>query len=647
MRSPRLFLILVAGIAALLLGGATAAGGARSTHSIVYLSNWAPHFRTAEIYTLTRSGGRPHDLTNNELDDLDPSWSPDGHTIVFASLRGGDFDLYLMSAGGGSVRRLLALPGDQRQPVWSPDGDTIAFVSRGADRNEKGWQPNQLFLVNVDGSGLRQLTHLENGAADPAWSPDGRTLAASDGSIFTINADGSGFHELPPSVETDGDAHPSWSPDGEWIAFDRYEIDFSTTDVWLMNAGGSGQRRLLRFGGQPAWSPDGRRIAFVNGDVWSCDREGCVEEGLAAVAWVAANGGRRHYLTRPLVRSGEVFGSPEKWMLGDDVSYFGLHWSSDGRRLLFARRLEQRLPDLFAVGARGGTPKRLTTTSAVEKDPLVSPDGRHVMYERFPLGGGAPAVLLAGLAAGRPRLLAHHGRVGAWSRDGRELAYLGKVELGGPRPPTIYVARGDGAHRQALVRGFSPSWSPDGNRLAFLEASKPRLGIADTISLVDRDGGGRRRLLIQPRRRIYGLAWSPTGAWLSFVSASRSGQTLATRLELLNVATGRSRAITRGSFGDDVPVWSPDGGLLAFTRRPRSPYGTLSAVVVSRWDGRGAHRLGKWRWREALPAWSPDGSRLVFASMRNGNYQITTATPDGRHRRVLTTNLADNIEPSW
>ena len=131
------------------------------------------------------------------------------------------------------------------------------------------------------------------------------------------------------------------------------------------------------------------------------------------------------------------------------------------------------------------------------------------------------------------------------------------------------------------------------------------------------------------------------------MSASRSGQTLATRLELLNVETGERRALTRGSFADDVPVWSPDGGLLAFTRRPRSHYGTLSAVVVSRWDGSGAHRLGKWGWREALPAWSPDGSRLVIASMRSGNYQITTLAPEGRQRHLLTTNLADSLEPSW
>ena len=124
------------------------------------------------------------------------------------------------------------------------------------------------------------------------------------------------------------------------------------------------------------------------------------------------------------------------------------------------------MPDLFAVAATGGRPKRLTATPEVENDPLVSPDGRRVMFERFPLGGGAPAVVLARLGGGRPTLLARHGRVGVWSRDGRQLAYLGKLELGGARPPTIYLARPDGSHRRALARGLSPTWSPDGRRLA-------------------------------------------------------------------------------------------------------------------------------------------------------------------------------------
>jgi Tol biopolymer transport system component len=168
----------------------------------------------------------------------------------------------------------------------------------------------------------------------------------------------------------------------------------------------------------------------------------------------------------------------------------------------------------------------------------------------------------------------------------------------------------------------------------------------DTISVINADGTGARRLLYLPRRSLYGLAWSPAGDWLAFVIASRRA-TLSNSIELVNANTGETRSVTGPSFWQGPPVWSPNGHWLAFDRRRRDPYSTLTAVVVSRADGRGAHRLGKWSWRESGPAWSADGSRIALSSMRHGNYEITTVRPDGRHARKLTNNLADNIEPSW
>jgi TolB protein len=583
-------------------------------------------------------GGRSRNLTNNELDDVDPSWSPDGKRVVFASRRRSSFDLYVMNARGGRVRRLLALPGDQREPVWSPDGKRIAFVSPGSERNEKRRRPSQVFVMRVDGTGVTQVTHVENGAGDPAWSPDGDRLAGSDGSIFTVNADGSGFRELPPTVDTEFDEHPSWSPDGTHIAFDRGEIDFSTTDLWVMNADGSAQRRLARFGAQPSWSPDGSRIAFVNGDVWSCDRDGCFEEGLSAIATISPRGGRRHYVTRPLERLGQSFGAPQRFLFTDGASFFGVRWSPDGRGLLYARRLDTRALDLFAL-VPGGPPRRLTSSKGIETNAVLSPDGRRVMFARYPLYGGAPGVFVLGTEGRGLRLLAVHGYVGSWSPDGRKLAYLVDAGQGSPQ---IYVADADGSHRRRLVDGTDPTWSPDGRRIAYVQHSK-RGSLGHAIAVVDSGGGAPSLLLRLPRRGVYGLAWSPVGDWVAFVNASLARP--SSFIELVNAATGATRGVTSGRFRDGSPVWSPDGRRLAFDRWPRDS--DLVAVVVCRADGRGAHRLGKWRWRETGPSWPPNGRRLVLASKRSGNYEITTVRPDGTGRRELTHNLADNVEPSW
>jgi TolB protein len=606
----------------------------------VFASNWAPHFRTSELYVVHARGGRPRNLTNNELDDVDPSWSPDGKQVVFASRRRGSFDLYLMNARGGRVRRLLALRGDQREPVWSPDGNRIAFVSPGSERNEKGWRPPQLFVMNADGTGVTQVTHDENGAEDPAWSPDGEELAGTNRSIFIVNADGSGVRELPPTVETEFDEHPSWAPDGTRIAFDRDELDFSTTDLWVMNADGTGQRRLARFGAQPSWSPDGRTIAFVNGDVWDCDRDGCYEEGLSAIATITASGGRRHYVTRPLVRRGVSFGAPARFLYGDGATFFGVSWSRDGRELLYARRLDERLLDLFRL-TPGGRQKQLTHSRGTETNPVVSPDGRSVMFARYPADGGAPGVFVMDVAGSDAHPLAAHGYVGSWSPDGRWVAY---VVVSGKRQPRIYIAHADGSHSRRLVDGIDPTWSPDGRRLAVVLPVQRDPYVGHALGVIDVDERVAKPLVRLPRRSLYGLAWSPAGDSVAFENAHPTK--LESFIELVNADTGKVKRVTSGRFWDGVPVWSPDGRRLAFDRR-LSDSSDLVAVVVCRWDGRGAHRLGKWRWREFGASWSSNGRRLVLASRRDGNYEITTVRPDGTGRRALTHNLADNIEPSW
>ena len=255
-------------------------------------------------------GMEPVRLTNHPDRDSDPSWSPDGKQIAFASTRDGDWSVYVMNADGSGVRRFADAGSRDREPAWSPHGQWIAFVSN------KG-----IYLVRPDGSGLRSLEGLGKGLGPVrsvtavSWSPDERHLTYDvlggyeSGNVFTGPIDGSAkpkrltsgwtpawspqgdriaFSTQGPksfsdrriegiySVGIDGKTrvclwehpfryrgaelvrYPSWSPDGKRIAFHRHER------LYTVNADGADADWLLN-GQRPAWSPDGSRIAFCDG----------------------------------------------------------------------------------------------------------------------------------------------------------------------------------------------------------------------------------------------------------------------------------------------------------------------------------------------------------------------------------------------
>ena len=152
---------------------------------IVFASQREEHFRgdfgiTGEIYVMDDDGGNQQRLTNNRKNDWEPSWSPDGERIAFASDRKGDlenFEIYVMDADGGNQQRLTNNRSDDNSPSWSPDGERIAFSSRRDENFE-------IYVMDDNGGNPKNLTNHPHGDGNPAWlnspflvSPTGKKFA--------------------------------------------------------------------------------------------------------------------------------------------------------------------------------------------------------------------------------------------------------------------------------------------------------------------------------------------------------------------------------------------------------------------------------------------------------------------------------------
>jgi hypothetical protein len=230
-----------------------------------------------EIWTMNPDGSSQTKLTDNTVDDIQPTWSPDGKWIAFASKRDGNYEIYVMSGSGGSQTRITSNPATDLSPTWSPGGDQLAFSS---DRDSG----DEIYKMNANGSSVMRLTTNTAPDDSPTWSYEGSKIAfvsvrsQCPGSymIWTMNPDGSG--QNPEFGCNDTDYYdPTWAPrDDPQYAPNQLVLGYfwSYYDVWgaeamvyYMNfpylAGGYEYYDNPRYLGDGTWSPDGNWVAYL------------------------------------------------------------------------------------------------------------------------------------------------------------------------------------------------------------------------------------------------------------------------------------------------------------------------------------------------------------------------------------------------
>ena len=236
-----------------------------------------------------------------------------------------------------------------------------------------------IFEMNADGSAQHRLTPREVGdvtstrrlffQVNPAWSPDATRIAfasqrSSSFDVYVMNADGTGTRRLTSGKGND--SHPTWSPDGRRLVFDR------DGDIFAMNADGTDVTRIsdvTAAEGEPSWSPDGKWIAYVRRTPGTASRE----------LWLMRPDGSRR---RALTARNATVATPA--------------WSPDSSRVVFASNEGGEIYKLYTIGVDGKGLRSVAPTASDNFEPSWSPDGQTIAYFEdgaiwmVELGGGEP-----------------------------------------------------------------------------------------------------------------------------------------------------------------------------------------------------------------------------------------------------------------
>lgn len=231
------------------------------------------------IWMLTVGDPNPVQLTHDNFLNVDPTWSRDGKWLAYVSDRrgSGTMDLYLRDLETGAERRLTQTEEDVMQPAFAPDGRTVAVFMR----DSSDWHGATLYLVDVGTGAMKKAYDALFLPSPPSWSPDGTKISVlalrvysnrfrkGDNAFFTIDlASGKGHFTSPEpdrSVSSRSQFGPIWSPDGTRIAYVHEGLLWSAAVDADANLIEPPVQLSRDYASYPSWSGDSRSLTYLAG----------------------------------------------------------------------------------------------------------------------------------------------------------------------------------------------------------------------------------------------------------------------------------------------------------------------------------------------------------------------------------------------
>jgi Tol biopolymer transport system component/DNA-binding winged helix-turn-helix (wHTH) protein len=509
-----------------------------------------------------------------------PVFSPDGNQVAFDEHDEKQADIYTTLIDGAKPLRLAK----GAVPSWSPDGRQVAFLRVDNKSPVHGSAPNfSIYVVSALGGDEHRLyTWTGYCCGRLSWSPDGKTLAFSEGReasnwITLLSLADSSTRRLTSPSRQEFDHGAIFSPDGSTVAFVRARFTSVVADLFLVPATGGEPTRLTfdnRFILGITWTPDGREIVFsslIGGffSLWRISASGGTPRPVAGVGIHASNpsispkGSQLAYeqdlyeesIWGVDLRDDKSRRGPPRLVISAKGHTARPQFSPDGKRVAFDSD-RSGYWEIWACDGDGSNCAQVTSSHSWIANARWSPDGRYIAFEFRPREYSAIGVVE--VAGGLPRLIptfpGSDNGAPNWSRDGQSIYFysnrgggtyqLWKVPVSGGSP--VQVTKNGG------VFGVE---SADGQSLYYSKHGAPGLW------KMPLSGGQETRVLDEPD---FWWDWGLVRNGIYFIRHEEL-QREAT-LEFFEFATHKTIPISTLDKPSEGLAVSPDGRTVLYSR---------------------------------------------------------------------------------
>lgn len=503
--------------------------------------------------------------------ELEPTWSPDGQLMAYASDQGGKLDIWVQQAGGGNPVQVTHAPGNNWQPSWSPDGKYIAY------RSEAGAGLFMIPALGSDGQGRR----ISSFGYRPQWSPDGTQilfqtltgLSTPKDTYYVVSIEGGGPKVVLGEFVAQHPGSMAWYPDGERVSLweKRWDLARSSPNLWIVGLRDGTAKRLeiapevakqievvsggnqtCDVGDSFAWAPSGQAAYFA------CEYRG------ATNIW-------KMILDSKLMRATRV----ERLTTGagsdEDPAV-----SSDERRIAFSSKSKRVRVWLFPLdvssGRLRGPGSAVTSAGSQAYEPSLSPDGKKLafsvlrsrnweIWEKF-LPDGREMQVVAG---------DYNFEYPQWSRDSKQLVYRGTHA----EPGTALWHFGlwsDETRTEEPLTGNSSFGTPYDwwldDKSILISRYNPSDGSAEIqrlwVANMPRAEESAKTLASRPGYALWQAHISSDGKRVVFMAVSPQPESAETSIYVMPSEGGSWVRITGGNHWTDKPRWSADGKLIYY-----------------------------------------------------------------------------------